>query len=86
MKASNNKNNNVNYSFYLVQQGHQTVPLPGAFETTPVHMLQNKQQQLLSNNAYKSSDGKMFSSPIPSSLALSPWFLQVSYEKKLEYE
>ena len=40
MKASNSNNN---HSFYLVQQGHQTVPLPGAFETMHVHMLQNKQ-------------------------------------------
>ena len=44
-------------------------------------MLQDKQQQLLFNNANKNLDDTVFLSPIPSSPALSPLFLPVSYEK-----
>ena len=57
------------------------VHLPGAFDTTGVNMLQNQQQQNLFNNACKSPEGTMFSSPAP-----FPLFLPVSYGKRLEYE
>ena len=50
------------------------VHLPGAFDTTGVNMLQNQQQQNLFNNACKSPESTMFSSPAP-----SPLFPPVSY-------
>ena len=80
-ESNSNNNNNANNPFSLLQQGHQMVHLPGAFDTARVNMLQIEQQQNLFNNIYKSLERTMFSSPAP-----SPSFLPVSYGKELEYE
>ena len=79
-QSNSNNNNNANNLFSLLQQGHQMVHLPGAFDTTRVNMLQNQQQQNLFNNNYKSPESTMFSWPAP-----SPSFPPVSYGTELEY-
>ena len=75
-ESNSNNNNNANNLFSLLQQGHQMVHLPGAFDTTRVNILQNQQQQNLFNNTYKSPESTMFSSPAP-----SPSFPPASYGK-----
>ena len=80
-ESNSNNNNNGNNPFSLLQQGHQMVHLPGAFDTTRVNMLQNQQQQNVFNNTYKSPESTMFFSPAP-----SPSFPPVSRGKELEYE
>ena len=79
-QSNSNNNNNENNLFSLLQQGHQMVHLPGAFDKTRVNMLQNQQHQNLFNNTYKSPESIMFSWPAP-----SPSFPPVSYGTELEY-